>query len=574
VALAITAIPLALAQSPTVFFSPLDGVYRPRLVSGSGGYSGSVDYLDLFSPNAPWANAASRVHVFEPYGQWIVAATDAQIMQMIADLGRRHIDLGMEVAAFSATPTCGAGVETFAAEANPQVLNRIKNLGGTLRYILFDSALYFGSMYDGPNACHWSTATILDQLLSQIAIVKSVFPDALVGDIEALAPHNVPDWLERYREWIRMYREATGSNFATVRADLGGYQPNWRNNLMALSELVTHEGIPFGIIYQGSDEKSNAEWMNSAREHILDYELHGGRPPDQVVFQSWTAYPKANLPETDPSAFTSIINWYSRQRTVLSAKVDASLISGSLTDSQGAPLASAAIQVTATSRAGQGRIRSYTVTGTVPDGMRKAVAGIRVNVECGCRGTNDVTLYNFKYTESSRPNRMTTLDFSKRLKRWRFGRGAATLEPGPPPLGPGLHVAARPDQAVLLNSLRFKTTPGAFFTLKITARVSPDSVGSGYFMIVFLPADGRGELSRQTLAFQRETVSLGTANTAADGSYSVSLPAEDPNSYEIQARYSGDDTYWPAVASLLGQFGQAQSAQPPATSCPTTTCSN
>jgi len=222
IVLAIAAIPVSLGQSQTVFFAPLDGIFRPRLAFGGGGYSGSVDYLDLFTPEAPWANAASRVNVFEPYGQWIVAANDAQITQMLADLARRHIALGIELSAFVPTTTCGSGVETFAAGVNLQILQRIKTLGGNVLYALLDNPLNAGSLYDGPNACHWSTSETLAQLLPQIEVIKSIFPQALIGDIEALAPDHVPDWLDRYREFLEMYRQATGSNFATLRADPGG----------------------------------------------------------------------------------------------------------------------------------------------------------------------------------------------------------------------------------------------------------------------------------------------------------------------------------------------------------------
>lgn len=88
--------------------------------------------------------------------------------------------------------------------------------------------------------------------------------------------------------------------------------------------------------------------------------------------------------------------------------------------------------------------------------------------------------------------------------------------------------------------------------MQITARVSPKSAGSGYFMIIFLTrVDGTGDSARQQLAFQPVTLSLGSTITAADGTYSLVLPTEDPASYQVQASYSGTDTLWPAFSSAL-----------------------
>ena len=543
------------AQQQTVFFSPLDPIYRPAAISGGGGYPGSLDYMELFAPNAAWVNAASHVQVFEPYGQWIQAATDAQLTQMFTNLANRHIVLGIEVSAF-AFPTatgCGSGVESFQASGWVFLLQRIKDLGGDLQWVFFDNPLYYGSYYNGENACRWPLDTVLANLLPQVTMVKRIFPNVRIADIEGIAPADVPDWLDRLKSFIAMYRQANGSNFAALRVDAGGFvDPNWKDDIIAFSKIAAQDGIPFGIIYQGSTEQSSADWMNAARQRVLDYELHGGTPPDHVVFQSWTQYPEYSLPETDSSAFTSIINWYFRQRTRLSVNATSSLVTGKLIDSLGVPIPSAPIQVTAIPTAGKGVIGSYTITGTVPAGLKTALVGVRVNEECGCQGTNDITLYSFQYTQNSGSTPAATFDFANGLNGWGLGPGAGSLEPGPPPFGQGLHITAQPSQAVQLNSSTFPTTPGASFTLQITARVSPNSAGSGYFLIVFLTnANGTGESSRQQMAFQSVTIPLGSADTAADGSYMLSLPAEDPASYQIQASYAGTDALWPAFSSAL-----------------------
>jgi hypothetical protein len=76
-----------------------------------------------------------------------------------------------------------------------------------------------------------------------------------------------------------------------------------------------------GVFYNGnSDDKSDAAWLKSAREHYRAYEALVGSPPDLAVFQSWAPYPKSVLPETSAAAFTSLILDYESFRRSEEAK--------------------------------------------------------------------------------------------------------------------------------------------------------------------------------------------------------------------------------------------------------------
>jgi len=152
--------------------------------------------------------------------------------------------------------------EVLAAQTSSplrgEVLQRIKDLGGNLQWVFFDNPLFYGSYYSGENACQLPLSAVLTNLLSQLPIIKSIFPNVRIGDIEGIAPPNVPDWLDRLKSFVDMYRQATGSNFAALRVDTGGFQGDWRDNLIAFSQLAAQEGIPFGIIYQGTNQGSRS----------------------------------------------------------------------------------------------------------------------------------------------------------------------------------------------------------------------------------------------------------------------------------------------------------------------------
>src|SRR5689334_3979504 len=71
-----TAVTLLPAQQ-TVWFTPLPSAKHPV------GFFGSVDYMSLFSPSAPWKRAASHVQVFKLYG--LDSFSDADLTRIFAD---------------------------------------------------------------------------------------------------------------------------------------------------------------------------------------------------------------------------------------------------------------------------------------------------------------------------------------------------------------------------------------------------------------------------------------------------------------------------------------------------------
>src|SRR5262249_18956845 len=143
----------------------------------------------------------------------------------------------------------------------------------------------------------------------------------------------------------------------------------------------------------------------------------------------------------------------------------------------------------------------------------------RVNTECySCNGPTFLTVYSFHYTENQ--SRSATWDFANGIGTWG-------LSPGPPFFtGGGLTISGQPGQSVTLNSTATSVTPGASFSFQVTAAVNPISIGSGYFTLIWLSANGN-EPSRETIMFEPISQVVATATTAADGSYSAAV-AVDP----------------------------------------------
>jgi hypothetical protein len=87
---------ILLPAQQTVWFTPLPYSTQPT------GVFGSTDYLSLFSPTAPWQQAASHVQVFKLYG--VSNFADSDLTNIISNLKSRNIALALEWPVLSSSP--------------------------------------------------------------------------------------------------------------------------------------------------------------------------------------------------------------------------------------------------------------------------------------------------------------------------------------------------------------------------------------------------------------------------------------------------------------------------------------
>jgi len=531
---------VCLPAQQTVWFTPLPYAKHPD------GLFGAPDYLKLFTPTAPWQQAAAHVRVFKVYSEGLDFLSDSDLRKVLADLRRRQIALAMEWPVLT-SKSCGVGIEGFGGDLQP-VLKRIKASGGTLTYLAMEQPFQWGSLYKGKNSCQWTPQQVASNALVAIKEARRIFPRLQVGDIMAVPTFRELGADSAIGVWLDTWKSVAGAPLAFFHVDVDWTVPNWQAAIAAVRSQVEKRGIHFGIVYNGFlTQESDSAWMSAAENHFIDYEVHAGNaPPDQVDFQSWNPHPSHVLPETDPMAFTHLIDRYLRTRTRLTLTTDGAQFHGTLRTGK-AGVAGANIQITAQPLSGDGALATYTISGPVPAQAHSALVGARINSECyNCSGANDMTVYSFEYSENTQ-RRPFTWDFAKGINGWSFGPGAPVFDnAGPAHFTHGLRVKAQRGQALGFNSTPIEVTPNARFTLQITARVAPVSVGSGYFTVIWFTAEGR-EPSREVLLFQPRTTVIGSATTAADGSFKVAnLPNSD--AYEITAEYNGSDTLWPAVA--------------------------
>ena len=349
---------------PNVWFAPF-----PLVAPGVG----SADYMQLFQPDAPWTNAESHVQVFKVYaGMWggDPRYATADMMNMVNFLASNHIGLATEWGPLSPPGGCGGGgLEGFAGQYGQADAQIIASLGGNLHYIAFDEPEYYGGLYTGANACNWPETAVAQNAAANLAQIRAVFPDVIVGDIEPVpALFVTPDWLDHYLAWIDAWQATTGTPFAFFDFDVQ-QGADWRPWDTALRIALAARGIPYGVIYDGSqNQTTDVAWVSAAEGFFTLRELYGSPPADQVIFQSWNPNPSHVLPETDPGAFTYLIDRYFRTRTVLTATLGAGAIGGNLALASGAPVAMALINATAAATDGSGQTVNFGPVQTAVDG--------------------------------------------------------------------------------------------------------------------------------------------------------------------------------------------------------------
>src|SRR2546430_983275 len=210
------------------------------------------DFMQLFTPDAPWHFAAAHTKVFKLYGSFLGHATQDQVNTICAVPTRRPIAIGLETgilladpgpqvvadaAAGQVTPVnastqpapapnpppCG-GLGRVEGYATPQQATRIANLiktaGGEIKYLVMDEPLYHGRFSSQPFTCHSSVDTLLQQAKPVIEAYRAVFPDIIIGAVEPTRFPSYPNWQADLYQRLVGLKQTTGKPLAFMQLDI------------------------------------------------------------------------------------------------------------------------------------------------------------------------------------------------------------------------------------------------------------------------------------------------------------------------------------------------------------------
>lgn len=514
---------------------------------------GATDFAALFTPEAPWATAASRLSVFKFYFGWVNDPA-APVEAAVTDLMRRGIAIAIEVPALRTQQNCGfAPAEGFVDDPvaiTRDAVQRIQAAGGTVAALVLQEPFTFaGPGYTGPGACNWSAVQTATHVRANFVDgVRALFPGIPIGTVEN--DHLTPAQADA---WMAAWEAVVGEPFAFYHLDVDwGARTTWPGPARQVEGFARARGIPFGIIYNGLfNDSSNQQWIERAVQHMGRYESEGNGMPDHVIFQSWHRYPNRVLPETDPAAMTSLINRYFAQRTQVGVAVNAvdGLAQVSVS-SGGQPVAGAPVELLATPADGPGIEQTFTITGVVPAQATHAVVGFRVNQECGCGGAGPSYFLLYRTTYAQQGASQLPQEFGTTLSPYFIQGTPSSVVQFVSTSPRHIRVNASATQPALLNSglISLGSSPaGKSFTATFRAKVDPRTEPYGYFTVIFLRNVG-GNYSevhrfRETI---RPLPIILTGTTGADGVAEIPLSALPPARVELSGRYAGTATFWPS----------------------------
>ncbi len=179
-----------------------------------------------------------------------------------------------------------------------------------------DEPLYYGHLFAGQGTTRGCQASILQvagDVARAVRQVRSVFPDARIGDVEPLAGLAGESGPGAVGEWLGAFEAVTGERLAFLRLDVDWRAP-WPTDLGAIASVLKAKGVPLQVIFSGNDhDRSEVAWIASANDHVQAYDAANLPPPDAAVLQTWVPSPSRVLPETDETRLTGFARWHLRR---------------------------------------------------------------------------------------------------------------------------------------------------------------------------------------------------------------------------------------------------------------------
>ncbi len=528
------AVPLAMAaDSPEIWMTPMHPHDGPR-----GGRFGSEDYMDLFRLGAPWQTVEKHVSVFKIYSDFVRRSSDDDIRRVVSGLAAQHIALAVESNILGPTGYCQPG-HTQTETISP-LMARLKKLGADVRYLEMVGPLVGGHSLTQAAFCHLPIETVAIDAAHTVALIRDIFPDIIVGEIEPVGHGpNFLDWHD-LDPWFAAWQKASGKPLAFLHIDVSWTLP-WREDLLHFAERAQAHNISFGVILDGGPyELSDKAYSTEVADHVEEIDALLGPMLQQVNFQSWQIYPRRALPESDSSSLTGEILDFLRPATRLTTLAGASgALRLQLTDAKGAPVGNARIIEESLDPGGDAKLEAQSIAGYVPPSATSARIVLRSQTECTCpKRPTYVSLTGFRYTEDG------SAPYSWDASAWANAAPvviSVTTFDG----AHRLRFSAPAGQPLSLNGPLFPVKAGAPFDLSFAWRIAPESDQAGLVALIFTGADNK-EFRRTFRLMSTTWQRIGEVTTNPAGQAVVTRPPTAANATRLRLRYEGDRAHRPA----------------------------
>jgi hypothetical protein len=524
----------ARSQEPAIWFNPL----------------GSADFLNLFTRDAPWKDAAKKVKVLVLVHWWVAnKATDDQLIA-IRDFAREHhmeIDLSTEAVAKLPNPICGNEEGYTYPGENGAAARILHRLGIKVDWLDMDAPINSGSYDTGPQSCQLSIPDLITRTVMTLKDVVALYPDVKIMDVEPIPSLlQKSSWRQDVSTFHRALTQQLGAPVLAMQADVSWQNPAWQKAMVDLSTYVHEQRQMLSIIYNGSAlAQDDRSWINTAVQNFEAVEGILHIVPDHVLFTTWDRYPTNNLSESASTAQTWLINRYQRPQSTLQVEYLGESAKGRLLTLDGRPIANAVVKGFLPGVSFAKPLPVTVVRGVVPFGAKRAVIIVRVNAECGvgCNGMNDLLFGAIRYQETAGGSSQMTFSYPATVNVVNGVRLGSELVGG----AAVTRVTVQPGQTFAPNSARFAVTAGAQYQLNIPAATVGGLGWSGVVGVVWV--GDNGEMGRATARPDPGRAMVSTAVTAKDGTFDLlHMPRNLERSQKVTVEFDGgDSTYRPTV---------------------------
>jgi hypothetical protein len=490
---------------------------------------GSADWNKVFKDTPEWSSVAARVNVWSLTAGFVLQSSDQALLAMAANLKRYHIGLALSSQSVAVTPAdkCGQTEGYASAADSAATAAKLARLGIRLDIVTLDGPVFYGHYANGDQECGFDIHTVAARVADTLRPYLEHFPDLTVGDGEGL-PGLIkqPDWQATYETFLSSLAALIGRKVKFIQTDDDWRQPDIDKIIADFAVYAHAHGLGVGVIYDGDGlDTTDEAWVASAIEHFTRLESVGGLVPDQAFFACWNPHPTNMLPESDPAAFSHIVEVYQRSRVHLAAERMPEAVRGQLLDDHGQPVPHAGLTLRVIGSVPTQPPPVRIAAGAVPAQARYAMIGLRVNMECNCAGRNDLLFGDFTYTETNgAPEDTQSYSLPTEAVKHR-GQPWDGVRVWPVETSHGLaaRVVAAPDQRFGFTSDVFPVTPGAAFSFRAPMGAVSGGGMFGTAFVLWLDSHRHG-LLRTDLTLTRDAADVARGSTDADGRFAIALP--------------------------------------------------
>jgi hypothetical protein len=325
------------AAPPQIWFGPMQDHYDPAAKTISWSY---YDFPALLGPEAQWEHAARNAHAMmfnsTHVTEGFTHSGNPSLPAIKAMLTRTGLKAGGGGAVMYTDGLCeGAGTEgmssdkDFAREAYFTTRDW-HDAGMPMDYFVMDGPYGFGAIAT-QDKCHFTPEDVGRRAATTMKKIRDLYPNIIVIDADGPGAALPAAWLPGYHRFLIAFAKEYGAPIDYLNMDLA-WADKWHTGYhwpVAAAEIANDmhaHGMKVSLIIHAEDQDwdpdvtppsplanprtdmTAAYWMAAVRKHIDLVKQHA-IPLDAIDIESWMKFPRRNLPESDPLAWTSIVDY-------------------------------------------------------------------------------------------------------------------------------------------------------------------------------------------------------------------------------------------------------------------------